>query len=51
MAKRMGIVQELILFLKTNKAYWIAPVVIMLLLLIFVIAFAPTYAPWIYTIF
>ena len=34
MAKRMGIVGEFFLFLKQNKAWWLAPILIVLLLLI-----------------
>ncbi len=55
MAKRMGIIQEFFLFLKENKAYWLAPIIIVLLLLMALVllsAFAgPASAPFIYTLF
>ena len=55
MAKRMGILEEFWLFLKENKAYWLAPVIIVALLLIgLVIAASVTGgagAPFIYTLF
>ncbi|MHC4597891.1 MAG: DUF5989 family protein [Planctomycetota bacterium] len=52
MAKRMSIVREFLLFLKQNKAWWLAPIVIVLLLLIALITLGSTsIAPFIYTIF
>ena len=52
MAKRMGIVREFFLFLKQNKAWWLAPIVIVLLLLIALITLGSTsLAPFIYTLF
>ena len=51
MAKRTGILQEFWLFMKENKAYWMAPIIIVFVLLGFLIAFAPAYAPGIYTLF
>ncbi|MHC4870875.1 MAG: DUF5989 family protein [Planctomycetota bacterium] len=52
MAKRMGIVQEFILFLKENKAYWMAPIIIVFLLLALLVIFGSTSAaPFIYTLF
>ncbi len=55
MAKRMNITQEFWLFLKENKAYWLAPIIIVALLLIgLVIAASLTGGaggPFIYTLF
>ena len=52
MAKRTGIVREFLLFLKQNKAWWLAPIVIVLLLLIALITLGSTsVAPFIYTLF
>ncbi|MHC4780109.1 MAG: DUF5989 family protein [Planctomycetota bacterium] len=52
MAKRTGIVKEFFLFLKHNKAWWLAPIVIVLLLLIALITLGSTsVAPFIYTLF
>ncbi len=54
MAKRMGVVEEFILFLKENKAYWLAPIIIVALLLIalvFLTATSSATAPFIYTLF
>ena len=50
--KRKGIVAELMLFLRANKAYWMAPIFIVLLLVMaFVILGATSAAPFIYTLF
>ena len=55
MAKRMGIVEEFMLFLKENKAYWLAPIIVVALLLICLIALTAfsggAAAPFIYTLF
>jgi hypothetical protein len=51
MAKRMGIVQEFILFLKENKAYWMAPIILVLLGLVLVVVVGGSQAPFIYTLF
>jgi uncharacterized integral membrane protein len=51
MAKRTGIAQELFLFLKNNKAWWMAPIFLVLLLLILLVVFAPAYLPGIYSLF
>jgi hypothetical protein len=52
MAKRMGIMQEFILFLKENKAYWMAPIIIVFLLLALLVVFGSgASAPFIYTLF
>ena len=49
---RMNILQEFWLFLKENKAYWLAPILIVLLLLIgLVVAGSGSAAPFIYTLF
>jgi hypothetical protein len=52
MAKRMGIVKEFLLFCKENQAYWIVPIVIVLLLLAVLVVLGSTgAAPFIYTLF
>ena len=52
MAKRMGIWQEFMLFMKENKAYWMAPIIIVLLLLLALVFLGGTSAaPFIYTLF
>jgi hypothetical protein len=49
----MEIIKDLWLFLKERKKYWLAPVIIVLLLLGILIVFAggSAVAPFIYTIF
>jgi hypothetical protein len=52
MAKRMGIVGEFLLFLKENKAWWMVPIIVSLLLLALLIVLGSTSAaPFIYTLF
>ena len=55
MAQRMGILQEFWLFLRENKAYWLAPIIIVSLLLIGLLIAASftggAAAPFIYTLF
>lgn len=48
-----GSIQELVLFIKERKSYWVAPVVFVLLLIATLIYFAEgaAVAPFIYTIF
>ena len=49
---RSSILKEFWLFLKENKAYWLAPIIIVLLLLIGVVIIGSTSAaPFIYTLF
>ena len=49
----MDILRELYLFMKERKKFWLAPVIIVLLLLGMLIAFGGTsaIAPFIYTLF
>ena len=48
----MGVVQELVLFLKEYKAWWLAPIFFVLLLLILLVVLGGTSAgPFIYTLF
>jgi hypothetical protein len=52
MAKRMSIVQEFVLFLKENKAYWMAPIILVFLLLALLVIYGGGAAtPFIYTLF
>lgn len=52
MAKRAGITSELWKFMRAHKAYWMAPIIIVLMLLVaLVIAGASGAAPFIYTLF
>jgi hypothetical protein len=51
--KRLGVVKEFWLFLKVRKMWWLAPVIILLLLLggFVFIAENSTVAPFIYAVF
>lgn len=52
MAKRSSILKEFWLFMLENKAYWLAPIIIVMLLLAGVLIFGSTgAAPFIYTLF
>jgi hypothetical protein len=52
MSKRTGIVREFFLFLRERKAYWLVPVIIVLLLLAVLVVLGSTgAAPFIYTLF
>lgn len=52
MAKRTSIVTEFWEFMKEHKAYWMAPIIITLLLLVFLVLMSGTAAaPFIYTLF
>ncbi len=52
MAKRTNIVSEFTAFLRHNKAYWLAPIAIVLLLLaVLLILGGTSAAPFIYTLF
>jgi len=55
MAKRSGIVRELYLFLRSNKNYWIAPILVVMLLLVLVVLLGAlgggAVAPFIYALF
>lgn len=51
-AERVGIFRELWNFVRANKAYWLAPILLAILLLVFlVIAGSSSAAPFIYTFF
>ncbi len=52
MAKRQGIFFEFLAFLRHNKAYWMVPIIVILLLLAALAIFGSTSAaPFIYTLF
>jgi hypothetical protein len=52
MAKRQSLISEFLAFLKHNKAYWLVPIIIVLLLFAALIIFGGTSAaPFIYTLF
>lgn len=52
MAKRTNIVTEYVQFLKERKAYWMVPILIVLLLIaLLVILGGTSAAPFIYTLF
>lgn len=55
MTKRMGIMQEFALFLREYRAYWLAPVILMVLLLAGLVTLSVitggAAAPFIYTLF
>ena len=51
MAKRTGIIKEFLLFLRENKAYWLVPIIVVLLLITVLVILGPTAAPFIYTLF
>ncbi|MBF0594969.1 MAG: hypothetical protein HQL22_08365 [Candidatus Omnitrophica bacterium] len=50
---KIAIIKELWIFLRTRKRFWLAPIIIVLVLLSIVIVFAQSsvVAPFIYTIF
>jgi len=52
MAKRTSIISEFVMFLKQNKAYWMVPIIVVLLLLAALVILGSTgAAPFIYTMF
>ena len=52
MAKRQSIFSELFRFIRENKAYWIAPIVLLLLLVgVLILVGGSKAAPFIYTLF
>ena len=52
MAKRKSIVSELFVFIKEHKAYWLAPIIVLLLLTgALIILGSSQAAPFIYTLF
>jgi hypothetical protein len=52
LAKRKNILSELVAFLMHNKAYWLVPILIVLLLMAILLIFGGTSAaPFIYTLF
>ncbi len=52
MARRSGPLNELVLFMRTHKAYWLAPIIIVLLLLAVLLIFGGgPGAPFIYPLF
>ncbi len=44
MAKRRGIVGEFLVFLKQHKAYWMIPIIILLLLLVLLSVFGSSFS-------
>ena len=50
---KLSIIKEFWDFLKVNKRYWLAPIILILLLLSFLVVFASSsaVAPFIYTLF
>lgn len=52
MAKRIGVVAEFFMFMKEHKAYWLSPIIIIMLLLIgiMILGGGPA-APFIYSLF
>ena len=52
MAKRASIVSEFMMFMKAHKAYWMIPIIVVLMLLAAMIFLGSTgAAPFIYTLF
>lgn len=55
MPRRMNIIQEFWLFMRTHRSYWLVPIVIVLLLLIGIVVVGSfgggAAAPFIYTLF
>ncbi len=52
MAKRENIVSEFVAFLRHNKAYWMVPILVVMLLLAVLLVFGgSSAAPFIYTLF
>jgi hypothetical protein len=51
-ARRTGILKEFLLFMRQHKAYWMAPLVLVILLLVVLVILGGTgAAPFIYTLF
>lgn len=51
-ARRTGTVKEIFLFIRETRAWWIAPIVIVLLFVLFLVVLGSTsLAPFIYTVF
>jgi len=54
MAKRSGAFKELFLFMKEHRTYWLAPIIVVALLmagLMLLATLSPSVAPFIYTLF
>lgn len=55
MFKRRSIVSEFYMFMKENKAYWLSPIIVLILLLAGIIALGAlgggAAAPFVYTLF
>ena len=55
MAKRKGIVSELFMFVRENKAYWLSPIIVAVLILAGIIILGAVgggaAAPFIYSLF
>lgn len=52
MAARTGLIREFWLFIRTNKAWWLVPLILALLFLTAIVLLGSTSAaPFIYTIF
>ena len=52
MARRRSLISELYAFVRENKAYWIAPIIILLLLVgVLILLSSSKAAPFIYTLF
>lgn len=55
MSKRTGIVSEFYMFMKENKAYWLAPIIVVVLLMAGLIVLGAlgggAAAPFIYSLF
>jgi hypothetical protein len=49
--KRTGLGRELVDFLKHNKKWWLAPLLVLILTLSLMIAAGSGAAPWIYALF
>lgn len=52
MAKRNSLIREFIAFIKDHKAYWLAPIIIVLLMVgVLILVGGSKAAPFIYTLF
>ncbi|MDP0495795.1 MAG: DUF5989 family protein [Verrucomicrobiota bacterium JB024] len=52
MARRKSLISELFAFVREHKAYWIAPIILLLLLVgVLVLISSSKAAPFIYTLF
>ena len=51
-ARRTGTAREILLFIRETRAWWIAPIVVVLLMVLFLVVLgSSSVSPFIYTVF